>query len=53
MKIKAAIVFVFIGIVACAAFSAKSEFAPADGLPREAVVYVEFTDLPAFLTFER
>ena len=50
MKIKAAaIVFVFIGIVAYAAFSAKSEFAPADDLPREAVVYVEFTDLPAFL----
>ncbi|MBA3784258.1 MAG: hypothetical protein H0X15_01765 [Acidobacteria bacterium] len=50
MKIKAAaIVFVFIGIVAYAAFSAKREFAPAEDLPREAVVYVEFTDLPAFL----
>ena len=49
MKIKAAIVFVFIGIVAYAAFSAKREFAPAEDLPKEAVVYVEFTDLPAFL----
>jgi hypothetical protein len=50
MKIKAAvIIFVFIGIVAYAAFSAKREFAPAEDLPREAVVYVEFTDLPAFL----
>ncbi len=50
MIIKAAvIIFVFIGIVAYAAFSAKREFAPADDLPREAVVYVEFTDLPAFL----
>ena len=49
MKIKAAIVFVFIGIIAYAAFSAKREFAPAEDLPGEAVVYVEFTDLPAFL----
>lgn len=50
MKIKAAvIIFVFIGIVAYAAFSAKREFAPAEDLPKEAVVYVEFTDLPAFL----
>jgi hypothetical protein len=49
MKIKIAIVFIFIGIVAYAAFSAKREFAPAEDLPREAVVYVEFTDLPAFL----
>ncbi len=49
MKIKAAIVFVFIGIVAYAAFSAKREFAPAEDLPGEPIVYVEFTDLPAFL----
>ncbi len=49
MKIKIAIGFVFIGIVAYAVFSAKREFAPAEDLPREAVVYVEFTDLPAFL----
>lgn len=49
MKIKLAIVFVFIAIVAYAAFSAKREFAPAADLPRDAVVYVEFTDLPAFL----
>lgn len=50
MKIKVVvIIFVFIGIVAYAAFSAKREFAPAADLPREAVVFVEFTDLPAFL----
>lgn len=49
MKIKVAVISVFIGIVAYAVFSAKREFAPAADLPREAVVYVEFTDLPAFL----
>ena len=50
MKIKAAlIVFVFIGIVAYAALSADREFVPAEDLPREALVFVEFTDLPAFL----
>ncbi|MCY7346229.1 MAG: hypothetical protein LH614_08400 [Pyrinomonadaceae bacterium] len=49
MKIKIAVVGVFIGIVAYAAFSAKKEFSPAEDLPRAAVVYVEFADLPAFL----
>lgn len=49
MKIKIAVVGVFIGIVAYAAFSAKKEFSPAEDLPREAVVYAEFADLPAFL----
>jgi hypothetical protein len=50
MKIKVAvIVFVFIGVVAYAAFSTQREFAPFEDLPREVVVYVEFTDLPAFL----
>ena len=51
MKIKVAlIVLVFTGIVAFVAFSANREFAPAGDLPgEEALAFVEFTDLPAFL----
>lgn len=49
MKIKAAIVFVFLSAAAFAVFSAKREFTPAGDLPKAAVVYAEFADLPAFL----
>ena len=49
MKIKIAIAFVLLSIAAYAVFSAKKTFAPAEDLPKGAIVYAEFTDLPAFL----
>lgn len=49
MKIKIAIAFVLLSVAAYAVFSAKKTFAPAEDLPKGAIVYAEFTDLPAFL----
>ncbi|MGI8670183.1 MAG: hypothetical protein ACR2J3_10125 [Aridibacter sp.] len=49
MKVKIAIAVVIFLVVAVVVFSANKEFTPAEDLPREALVYAEFSDLPQFL----
>lgn len=49
MKFKLAFILIFFGILGYTVFSAKKEFSPSETLPKEALVYAEFTDLPAFI----
>ncbi len=51
MKLKTFIAMLLVGIIAFAVYSSvrKNMFAPAQYLPRQALIYVQITDLPQFI----